>query len=112
MKPVHLNRLLTLEQSVSTPDGAGGFSTAWQAIGTLWAEITPGAGREVGGEEITLSSVPYRITFRGAAVGSPQRPVPGQRLTQAGRVFQVLAVTERDTAGHYLTCFAREETPT
>lgn len=112
MRPVHLNRLLTLEQSVSAPDGAGGFSTAWQVVGTLWAEITPGTGRQADGEEITLSSVPYRITLRGAAVGSAQRPVPGQRLTQGGRVFHVLAVTERDAAGHYLTCFAREEKPT
>lgn len=112
MKPVHLNRVLTLEQPVATPDGAGGFSTVWQAVGTLWAEISPGSGRDAGGEEITLASVPYRITLRGAPVGSPRRPVPGQRLTEAGRVFQVLAVTERDAAGRYLTCFAREEAPT
>ena len=112
MKAVQLNRLLTLEQSVSTPDGAGGFSTSWQAVGTLWAEVVPGAGRETGGEEVRQASVPYRITLRGAPVGSPRRPLPGQRLTQAGRVFQVLAVTEKDPAGQYLICFAREEAPT
>lgn len=111
MKPLQLNRRLTLEQMVSTPDGAGGFSTHWQAVGTLWAHVAPGAGREAAGEEITLSRVPYRITVRGAPVGSPQRPVPGQRLTQTGRVFQVLAVTERDASGQYLTCFAHEEGP-
>ncbi|MDR7125381.1 head-tail adaptor protein [Pseudotabrizicola sp. 4114] len=111
MKAVHLNRLLTLEQSVSTPDGAGGFSTSWHAVGTLWAEVVPGTGRELGGEEVRQASVPYRITLRGAAAGSPRRPVPGQRLTDGGRVFQVLAVTEREAAGQYLICFAREETP-
>ncbi|RGP36823.1 head-tail adaptor protein [Pseudotabrizicola alkalilacus] len=111
MNPVHLNRLLTLEQPVSTPDSAGGFSTVWQGIGTLWAEITPGTGRGTSGEEVSMASVPYRITLRGAASGSPRRPLPGQRLTDGGRVFQVLAVTERDAAGQYLTCFAREETP-
>ena len=111
MKSVHLNRLLTLERSVSTSDGAGGFATVWEAVGTLWAEITPGTGRESGGEEITLSSVPYRITVRGAPAGSPRRPMPGHRLTQSGRVFDVLAVTERDASGHYLTCFACEENP-
>lgn len=112
MKPVNLNRLLTLEQSVVAPDGAGGFSTVWQAVGTHWAEITPGAGREAGGEETRLAAVPYRITLRGAPTGSPRRPLPGQRLTHGGRVFQVLAVTERDGSGQYLTCFAREETAT
>jgi head-tail adaptor len=112
MTPVHLNRLLTLERSVQTPDGAGGFVLGWEAIGTLWAEITPGTGRDAGGVEVTRSSVAYRITLRGAPVGSPRRPVPGQRLTQNGRVFDVLAVTERDAGGLYLTCFAREEVPT
>ena len=112
MTPVHLNRLLTLEQPISVPDGAGVLSTEWHAVGALWAEIKPGAGRQARGEEITLSSVPLQITVRGAAVGSPGRPVPGQRLTQGGRVFQVLAVTERDLAGLYLICFAREETQT
>ena len=110
MKPVHLNRLLTLEQQVSTPDGTGGFLTVWQAVGTLWAEILPGTGREAIGEEVTLARVPYRIILRGAAPGSPRRPLPGQRLTQAGRVFQVLAVTEAEPGGQYLTCFASEET--
>ncbi len=112
MKPVHLDRLLTLEQSVVAPDGAGGFSTLWEAIGTHWAEIAPGTGRDVSGEETTLATVPYRITLRGAPVGSPRRPLAGQRLTHGARVFQVLAVTERDAVGQYLTCFAREEAAT
>lgn len=111
MTTFQLNRLLNLEQSVVSPDGAGGFSTSWEVLGSLWADVAPGAGREAAGEETTLSRVPYRITVRGAAVGSPHRPVPGQRLTQTGRIFQVLAVTERDPSGHYLTCFAHEEGP-
>ncbi|NEX44755.1 head-tail adaptor protein [Pseudotabrizicola algicola] len=112
MTPIHLNRLLTLEERVTVPDGAGGFSFSWQAVGALWAEIVPGTGRSVAGEETTAAKVPYRITLRGAPVGSARRPRPGQRLTQGGRIFQVLAVTERDAAGHYLTCVAHEETAT
>jgi head-tail adaptor len=80
-------------------------------MGSLWAEITPGAGRDTGGEEVTLTTVPYRITVRGAPQGSPRRPLVEQRFRDEGRVFRILAVTERDPGGHYLTCFSREEEP-
>ncbi|MFN3847377.1 MAG: head-tail adaptor protein [Paracoccaceae bacterium] len=112
MKVVRLNRLLRLERPVTSPDGAGGFSIVWQDIGSIWAEIVPGTGRDAGGEEITLSSIPYRITVRGAPDGSARRPAAGERLRESGRVFRVLAVTEQDPTGHYLTCFVREEEPT
>jgi len=111
MKAISLNRLLVLEQTVRTPDGAGGFATTWEAVGNLWADIEPGTGRDTGGVEVTFASVPYRITVRGAAQGSDRRPRPDQRLREGSRVFKILAVTERDPQGHYLTCFAREEVP-
>lgn len=106
---LHLSRRLTLEAPQPVPDGAGGISTVWQALGVHWAEIIPGTGRDIGGEEVKLSSVAYRISLRAAPVGSERRPQPGQRLTEAGRVYHILAVAERDAAGRYLTCFAREE---
>lgn len=109
MKAVKLNRLLTLEAPMRASDGSGGFVESWQTVGTLWSEIVAGAGRDRGGVEVTFSTVPYRITVRGAPQGSPRRPVVAQRLRDGGRVFHILAVTERDAAGQYLMCFAREE---
>lgn len=111
MSAPQLTRRLVLEQKAQVPDGAGGFTTEWAALGTLWAELRPGTGRDVAGEEVTLSSIPYRITVRGAPQGAPSRPVPGQRFRDGARVFAILAVTERDAAGQFLTCFAREEMP-
>lgn len=108
---VHLNRPLVLESLVKVADGAGGFTRVWQPQGNIWAEVVPGSGRDVAGEEITLSSVPYSITVRGAPVGSPQRPKADQRFRDGGRAFRIVAVTERDRAGAYLLCFAREEVP-
>ena len=108
---VELKRLLTLETPVKVDDGAGGFSIVWTVEGQLWAEVVPGAGSETAGVEVSLSKVPYRITVRGAEVGSARRPRPEQRLTDGGRVFTILAVTERDPDGRYLICFAREEEP-
>lgn len=106
-----LNRRLVLEEAQRVADGAGGYATEWAALGTLWAEVTAGTGAERAGEFVTLSSVSYRITVRGAPPGAPSRPRPDQRLREGARVFRILAVTEADARGAYLTCFAREEVP-
>ncbi len=111
MSALRLNRRLVLEQKTQVPDGAGGFTTHWAALGTLWAELRPGTGRDVAGEEVTLASVPCRITVRATPQGAPSRPVPGQRLREGARVFAIVAVTEGEAAGRFLTCFAREEMP-
>lgn len=111
MKALNLNRALVLEGVVRFPDGAGGFTEAWAALGTHWAEVLPGSGSDVLGEERMLSAVPYRVTVRGAPVGAPSRPKAGQRFRDGARLFLIQAVTERDQQGRYLTCFAREEVP-
>jgi head-tail adaptor len=111
MSTPDLNRSLLLEAPSQVGDGAGGFSLTWTVIGTLWGEIKAGSGRDPAGVEITLAAVPYRITVRGAAVGSPRRPLPQQRFREGTRVYHILAVTEQDPEALYLTCFAREEVP-
>jgi head-tail adaptor len=108
---VHLNRPLVLQTPTRVADGAGGFALTWVSEGVLWGEVVPGAGSDAAGVEVTLAKVPYRITVRGAAIGSPQRPRPDQRFADGARHFVILAVTERDPNGQYLICFAREESP-
>lgn len=108
---VRLNRRLVLETPTRVDDGAGGFVQTWRTEGVLWAEVVPGSGSDAAGVEVSLAKVPYRITVRGAPVGSAARPRPDQRLTDGTRSFVILAVTERDPDGQYLTCFAREEEP-
>lgn len=106
-----LNRRLVLEASQAVADGAGGQGVIWVTLGTLWAEVTPGAGREGQGEEVILGLTACRIVVRGAPVGNPRRPVPGQRFAEGTRRFAILAVAEADAAGRHLTCFCREEVP-
>ncbi len=104
-----LNRKLVLESPVTVPDGAGGFTKSWAAVGTVWADVQPGTGKELAGIEVNVSSVSYLITVRGAAVGSAQRPLAGQRMTEGARRFEILAVTEADAEARHLKCYAREE---
>lgn len=104
-----LTRRLVLEEAQNVADGAGGYDTSWVALGTLYCEIKPGTGRESGGEAVSLTRVPYKITVRAGPVGASYRPQAGQRFREGSRLFEILAVTERDARGHYLTCFAQEE---
>lgn len=112
MKPVKLSRRLVLETPQMVADGAGGFSLIWVSMGVLWGEVLAGTGREAAGEEVNIASVNYRITVRGAPIGSTARPKPEQRLRDGTRVFVIQAVSERDAEGLYLTCITREELPT
>ena len=109
MKPVHLNRRLVLEAPERLPDGAGGYSDGWVALGEVWAEVVARTGREKQGEAVPVSTVGYRITLRGAPAGASNRPQPDQRFREGARVFRILAVAEHDRDGRYLTCFADEE---
>ena len=78
MNAPHLNRALVLEGVVRTAGWRrSGFTEAWTALGTLWAEVLPGSGSDVLGEERMLSAVPYRVTVRGRPSGSPSRPKAG-----------------------------------
>jgi head-tail adaptor len=111
MSAPRLTRALVLEACEQAPDGAGGFATLWQPLGTLWAEVRPGSGREVAGVEVILATVPMRITVRAAPQGDAARPRAGQRFREGDRLFAIFAVVEADAAGRFLTCHAQEEIP-
>lgn len=111
MSAPRLTRPLLLEAVQTAGDGAGGFAHNWASLGTLWAELRAGSGREVAGEDVVISTIPYRITVRAAPVGSPARPKPDQRFRDGSRIFTILSVAERDPDARYLVCTAREEVP-
>lgn len=109
MKRPHLDRALTLQATVRTPDGAGGFGESWDDLGTLWGEVSPRNARETSGAAGPVSVAAFRISVRTAPVGATNRPVPGQRFVMGGRVFRILGVTEHPYSRRYLRCETREE---
>ncbi len=106
-----LTRPMVLEEVSVAPDGAGGHTASWAALGTIWAELRAGAGSERRGPIAPEGRMLFRIFLRAAPQGSPQRPRPDQRLREGARVFTILAVSEADAAGTFLVCHAREEVP-
>lgn len=112
MRRPSLSRRLRLEEKLRAADGAGGFSTQWQELGTRWAEVTPLTGRMTDGETGAVSVTAFRITLRAAPQGHSNRPGAGQRLRLGTRIFRIEAVTEMDARGLYLECRCEEEIAT
>ena len=111
MSVPNLSRALVLENPVTGPDGAGGFTTIWQPLGTHWCDIRAGAGRARQGSMGPMAEQGLRITLRAAPLDSPRRPRPDQRFREGARLFRILSVTEADAQGRWLVCTAQEETP-
>lgn len=105
-----LNRQLVLEMPARVPDGAGGFSESWMALGTLWAKVVTRTGRETAGVAAPLSLVAYKIFVRAAPTGSNARPYANQRFREGTRLYRILSVAEDDADARYLLCTAQEET--
>lgn len=108
MRLVRLTRRLVLEARERTPDGAGGFASAWVARGTLWAEVSLRTGHQDFVAAVARPRLRYRIIVRGAPVGAASRPQAEQRLREGSRVFDILTVGEFDPAGRYLEVLAEE----
>lgn len=108
----NLNRELVLEDPVRQPDGAGGYDLSWVALGTLWADLRPGSGREREVHALTRSQVPFVAVVRAAAVGAPSRPKAGQRFRDGTRIFHIHAVSETAASRQFLSCRVLEEVAT
>jgi len=106
---VQLNRKLVLEAPSEAADGAGGVIATWVGLGTLWAEIRQGSGRELDQQSLAVASTNCRIIVRASPVGAPSRPGAEQRFVEGTRTYRILAVAEMDSDQRYLVCHAREE---
>lgn len=105
-QPPNLTRKLLLEDPQRAPDGAGGYTETWVALGTLWAEVKSLSGR-LAGDSVSLQK--YRITLRASPEGFASRPRPDQRFRDNDRLYRIDAIAENGPDARYLTCFAVEE---
>ena len=107
-----LNRRLVLESQERAPDGAGGYTINWTPLGTLWAQIKPGSGREREVHSLPRSQVPLVVIVRAAPTGDDARPVAGQRFREGERIYHIHAVTELADSRRYLQVRVTEEVAT
>lgn len=110
MRVPRLNRRMVLEVRRESANGSGGLRFEWEALGSHWVSVSPGAGRELVMGGVTQSELTLTLVLRATPHGSTARPAAGQRLREGARVFRILAVQEADPDQRYLTCLAKEET--
>jgi SPP1 family predicted phage head-tail adaptor len=89
MQPGELNRRLTLEAPLETPDGAGGVTRTYAAIATLWAQVTPVSARA----EMSADRIAARVTHR-IVIRAPRAVDTLSRFREGGRVFRIVAWRE------------------
>jgi SPP1 family predicted phage head-tail adaptor len=104
--PGWLDARLTLEAPEEAADGQGGVTISWAAVTGLWGAIDPVSvrpGEEAGVEAATLT---HRVTIR-----SRDDVLRGMRFVWQGRAFSIVAVSDPDESGAYLTCRCEEMSP-
>lgn len=106
MKAPRLNRRMCLEVRVETANGSGGLTRSWAERAWVWAAVEAASAQELHEGGATLGRIRSRILLR---VGGMERPLPGQRLREGGRVFAIWAVSDADPDARYVTCHVQEE---
>ncbi len=104
-----LDKRVSLQSLTSTPDGAGGFSSSWQTVSTVWAHVEPLAANSAygGGEYSEARQIAYRqrvrITLRYiTGVTADMRVVMGSQL------FNIRQVINQDMQNRVLEIIAEE----
>lgn len=103
------NKLIILQAEQLTSDGQGGSARSWATVGSEFAVLRPVTARERYRAQALRSETTHdaMIRYRTDVVG-------GMRFTHAGRVFNILAVTDREEAHVLLDLECQEvqgETP-
>lgn len=102
--PGRLRHEVALEEPVTAPDGAGGYSESWVETARFFAAIEPLQARSLFGADRRLETESHRILLR-------HRPDvrPGMRFFWRGRALMIRTVRDPDGSARYLSCETMED---
>jgi len=99
-----LRRRLTIEAAVDVPDGAGGVSRTWNAVGDVFAKVVPRRRRETVDDGRQVGLVTHLVTIRR------REDVNGEvRFVEGETLYRVLAVEDADPLRRFQDCWCEEE---
>lgn len=98
-----LRHRVTLQSAAETPDGGGGFTTAWSDVATVWAAIEPLKGTERLRAEQLENPVTHRVTIRHRAGVTAK-----MRVAFGARVFNIRAVINPEERNRRLELLCEE----
>src|SRR4051812_18696585 len=96
---------IRLQSQVRTPDGAGGVTTTWSDVMTIWAQIEPKTSLKRFFADRLEQNISHVITTRFAdGVDTKMRALFGSR------VFQIHGVVNVEELGAWMILHAEEGT--
>lgn len=98
-----MRRRITIQQSSDVPDGSGGVQRTWTDFATVWAEITPAAGKEVFQAEQVRADAMYNINIRYLQGVSAE-----MRVLYGTRRFNIRAVNDVNEMHRKITLVCEE----
>lgn len=98
-----LNRMITLQDLVRTPDGSGGANATWQDLAKLWAKIRPRHANETLNADGLESTATHVITIRHYPGLTPD-----MRFVIGARAFEILSIVDENESHCWHICKCRE----
>lgn len=97
-----LDRRVSIERFTSEQDELGQPVQAWTPLATVWAEVSPQAGREFVAAGAAQSELTTKIRIR-------YRPglTSGDRVTHDGRVYNIASVIDYRSAKREIVLMCR-----
>ncbi|MBD3844538.1 phage head closure protein [Bosea sp. SSUT16] len=101
-----MRRRLVLEAPVAAPDGLGGATQSFAAVGALWAQLEWLSGVEQWREGRPEQLARYRVALRWRGDVDA-----GRRLRDGERIFDIRTVADPDGSRRRLVCLVEEVKP-
>lgn len=110
-RPGRINRRVELYRDTGTTQGIYGEHVEdWTLIGSRWAEIAPGRGREVFAQESERASQAVTFTIRADELTRTLTPADRVRDTD-GIEYDIQAVADKVTRHRYIDLLALRRSP-
>ena len=98
-----LRHKVILEKKTQTSDGAGGYTTTWEEVATLWTSIEKRRGSErVHHGQLTATSTHiFRLRYTNIIT-------PDMRFCFDGRIFNIRSIENKEERNHQLEIHVEE----
>ena len=111
-RPGELNRRVELYRDEGATQGLyGDHIEDWTLLGSRWAEIAPGRGREVFAQESERAAQAVTFTVRADTMTRALTPADRARDKDTGIEYDIQAVADKLTAHTYIELLTLRRSP-